>query len=390
MTASPAADDRLAAPRYVLATAECRAEHLSEVGGKAVGLGRLLRAGQRVPRSFVVAATAYREYVQGHPIGAGGAGTGTGPDTEAGAEAWTGAGAEAEAGAEAGAGAKAGAGAEAGGAGPGAEFRRSVARSYTDLSGGSGSGGGGIPVAVRSSATMEDSADASGAGQFMTFLGARGAQEVLARIEQCWMSASAPQVESYRSQRGLDAAGQSVAVIVQELVDARTAGVMFTQHPRTGDRSVVVIESSYGLGEAVVGGEVSPDLLEINKITGQITQRSLGTKAAEYRLAAGGHQVERRPVDPQRQRAWSITEAEAAALVAMAAELEAALGRGLDVEWAIGAVPSGGPGESLFALQVRPITVDSAAPGPGAAPAGSGIDLILGRLSGHQPGGRAQ
>jgi pyruvate,water dikinase len=197
-------------------------------------------------------------------------------------------------------------------------------------------------------------------------------------------------VESYRRQRGIDAAGQSVAVIVQELVDARAAGVMFTQHPRTSDRSVVVIESSHGLGEAVVGGEVSPDLLEVNKITGQITQRSLGTKAAEYRLAADGHRVERRPVDPARQRAWSITDAEAAALVAMAAELEAALGQGLDVEWAIGAVPSGGPGESLFALQVRPITVDSAVRGPGAAPAGSGIDLILGRLSGRQPDGHPQ
>jgi pyruvate,water dikinase len=341
VTVSPAAEGRLAGPQYVLATADCRAEHLSEVGGKAVGLGRLLRAGQRVPRSFVVAAAAYREYARGQGSGAG--------------------------------------------AGPGAEFRRSVARSYADLSGGDS-----IPVAVRSSATMEDAADASGAGQFMTFLGARGPQEVLARIEQCWISAAAPQVESYRHQRGLDAAGQSVAVIVQELVDARAAGVMFTQHPRTGDRSVVVIESSYGLGEAVVGGEVSPDLLEINKITGQITQRSLGTKTAEHRLAADGHQVERRPVDPQRQRAWSITDAEAAALAAMAAELETALGRGLDVEWAIGAVPSEGQGEALFALQVRPITGECAARGPGAASAGSGIDLILGRLSGRQPDGRAR
>jgi pyruvate,water dikinase len=345
MTASPAADDRLAGPRYVLATADCRAEHLSEVGGKAVGLGRLHQAGQRVPRSFVVAAAAYREYAQGR------------------------------------------AASPSAGPGPGEEFRQSVARSYSDLS---GSRGDSVPVAVRSSATMEDTADASGAGQFMTFLGARGAQEVLARIEECWRSASAPQVESYRSQRGIEAAGQSVAVIVQELVDARAAGVMFTQHPRTSDRSVVVIESSYGLGEAVVGGEVSPDLLEVNKITGQITQRSLGTKAAEYRLAADRHRVERRAVDPARQRAWSITDAESAALVAMAAELEAALGRGLDVEWAIGAVPSGGPDESLFALQVRPITVDSAARGPGAAPAGSGIDLILGRLSGRQPDGRPQ
>jgi phosphoenolpyruvate synthase/pyruvate phosphate dikinase len=352
VTVSPAPDDRLTGPQYVLATEDCRAEHLSEVGGKAVGLGRLLRAGQRVPGSFVVAATAYREYAAAQAAG-----------TRAGAGAGAG---------------------SAGRPGPGADFRRLVEQSYRDLCGGRGAS---IPVAVRSSATMEDTADASGAGQFMTFLGAGGAQEVLAQIEQCWLSAFAPQVESYRTQRGISADGQGVAVIVQELVDARAAGVMFTQHPRTGDRSVVVIESSYGLGEAVVGGEVSPDLLEVNKITGQISQRALGSKAAEYRLAPGGHRVERRPVDPARQRAWSITDEEAAALVTMAAEAEAALGRGLDLEWAIGAVPSAGPGESLFALQVRPITVDSAARDAGAVPAGSGIDLILGRLSGHHPGG---
>jgi pyruvate, water dikinase len=349
MTASPAADDRPVSPQYVVATADCGVERLSEVGGKAVGLGGLLRAGQRVPGSFVVAAAAYREYLQGRP--AAHAGTGY-----------------------------------AGLPAPGEEFRRCVERSYSELSG----RGTAIPVAVRSSATMEDSADASGAGQFMTFLGARGADEVLDQIEQCWISASAPQVESYRSQRGIDAAGQSIAVIVQELVDARAAGVMFTRHPRTGDRSVVVIESSYGLGEAVVGGEVSPDLLEVNKITGQITRRSLGSKATEYRLAAGGHGIERRPVGPVRQRTWSIADDEAAALVAMAAELETALGRGLDVEWAIGGTASAGAGESLFALQVRPITVDSAARGAGAVPAGRGIDLILGRLSGRLPDGRAR
>lgn len=354
MTAAHAADGRLAGRPYVLLTAECRAEHLSEVGGKAVGLGGLLRAGQRVPRSFVVAAAAYRDYRHGQI-------SGTGPATGH----------------------------------PGADFRQEVRRSYADLSDGRGPA---LPVAVRSSSTMEDTADASGAGQFLTFLGARGADEVLARIEQCWASALAPQVESYRAQRGLAAAGQSVAVIVQELVDARAAGVMFTQHPRTGDRSLVVIEASYGLGEAVVGGEVSPDLFEINKITGQIAARRRGSKTTEYRLAEHGQGVERRPVAPDRQAAWSISDDEAAALVAMAAELEGALGRGLDVEWAIGPVAGTGPGESLFALQVRPITVTpgqaSAGPTASTGPAGtgpaSGIDLILGRLGAHSPGGPGQ
>ncbi len=343
MTRPRAGHDRLLLPRYVVATADCRAEHVGEVGGKAAGLGSLLRAGQRVPGSFVIAASAFAEYVQSRAAGPGGAAS---QQRQAAGE----------------------------------EVRRSIERSYAALGGRHGAD---IPVAVRSSATIEDSADASCAGQFMTFLGARGADEVIGKVEECWISAFAPHLESYRSQRGIAEAGQSVAVIVQELVDARVSGVMFTQHPRTADRSLVVIESSYGLGEAVVGGEVSPDLFEVNKITGQVTQRSLGSKAAEHRLPTDGRLVQRRPVEAARREAWSITDEEIAALLAMATELESALGRGLDVEWAIGTVESDGPGESLFALQVRPITAEPAHRARGAAPAGSGIDLILGRLSGR-------
>lgn len=350
MTASRGRRDGLLRPQYVLATADCRAEDVGEVGGKAVGLGSLLRAGQRVPGSFVVTTAAYLEYARGRAAGPGG-------DASRLRQV------------------------------RGEEVRRSIEWSYAALGRRHGAD---IPVAVRSSATIEDSADASCAGQFMTFLGARGADEVTSKIEECWISACAPHLESYRSERGIDAAGQSVAVIVQELVDARVSGVMFTQHPRTADRSLVVIESSYGLGEAVVGGEVSPDLFEVNKITGQVTLRSLGSKATEHRLPADGRLVQRRPVDAARQRAWSITDDELAALLAMATELEATLGRGLDVEWAIGTVESDGPGESLFALQVRPITAGPAHRSRAAAPAGSGIDLILGRLSGRLPGGGAQ
>ena len=137
-----------------------------------------------------------------------------------------------------------------------------------------------------------------------------------------------------------------------------------------------------GLGEAVVGGDVVPDLFEINKITRQPHRSRLGSKHSEHRLLPGGRGVAVRPVDPERQQDWSITEAEVMALAAMAADLEARLGRGLDVEWAIGTAASTPGEEALFALQVRPITVKprrAAAAGPHR----DAIGHILGRLAGR-------
>lgn len=325
---------------HVAVTETCRPEHVGEVGGKAVGLGSLLRAGQRVPPSFVVTAGAYREYVRSRPRELS-------PAT-----------------------------------------RESIRRSYSSLCEHHGTE---LVVAVRSSATVEDSAEASWAGQFRTFLGASGAEDVIAQVEQCWAAALDPHVGAYgddhrAGHRTRDDGG--VAVIVQELVLARSAGVMFTQHPKTGDRSLVVIESSYGLGEAVVGGEIVPDLFEINKITGQWHRSRLGAKHVEHRLAAGGG-VQAIPVDPARQEEWSVSEQEVTTLAAMAAELETKLGRGLDVEWAIGATGSTGGQDALFALQVRPITVDPQGRAP-AAPDRDAIGHILGRLAGRPPGSGAE
>jgi phosphoenolpyruvate synthase/pyruvate phosphate dikinase len=330
----------------VAVTGNCLPEHVSHVGGKAVGLGSLLRAGQRVPASFVVTAGAYREYRRGQ----------TRELTS--------------------------------------ELRAAIAGAYAALCELDGTD---VPVAVRSSATVEDSAQASWAGQFQTFLGVSGTEEVLATVEQCWAAALDPHVGAYRAGHQLGPDDGGVAVIVQELVDARAAGVIFTQHPETGDRSLVVIESSHGLGEAVVGGDVVPDLFEINKITRQQHRSRLGNKHTEYRLAAGGRAggggggVVSRPVDPARQQAWSVSEPELMALTDMAAALEAKLGRGLDVEWAIGTAPSTHGEEALFALQVRPITVDprrrSERPQPPAAGRGQdAIGHILGRLAGREPG----
>ena len=162
-------------------------------------------------------------------------------------------------------------------------------------------------------------------------------------------------------------------------MDARAAGVMFTQHPRTGDRSLVVIESSYGLGEAVVGGEVTPDLFEVNRITRRIHDSRIGSKPFEHRLAPGGRSVQALPVDGVRQRAWSITEEQVMALLALAGDLEAKLGRGLDVEWAIGSTAGTAGEEALFTLQVRPITAGSRRPAA-ASPNRDAVGHILGRL----------
>jgi len=332
---------------YVAVTENCLPEHVGHVGGKAVGLGSLLQAGQQVPASFVVTARAYREYQRGQTRGMT------------------------------------------------PELRTAIAGGYAALC----VHGADVPVAVRSSAVVEDSAEASWAGQFQTFLGVSGSAEVLARVQECWAAALDPQVGAYRAsqQPGEEAGGDDsgVAVIVQELVDARASGVMFTRHPETGDRSLVVIESSYGLGEAVVGGEVVPDLFEINKITREQHSSRLGSKHTEYRLAPGGRGVEARPVNEARQQAWSISEPEVMALAEVAVALEAKIGRGLDVEWAIGSAPSTHGEEALFTLQVRPITVDPRrrqdrrqrpAAGPGKGKDRDAIGHILGRLSGHDPG----
>ena len=331
---------------YVVATEDCRREHLGQVGGKAVGLGSLLAAGQVVPASFIVTASAYRRYLRDRDV----AKNGLGVEQRRGAMA--------------------------------DEVRHSIAQAYSALCDGREAS---VSVAVRSSATIEDSTEASCAGQFRTFLGARGITEIVHQVEQCWVSAFSPHVTAYRAERVVDSNEGAVAVIIQELVDARVAGVMFTQHPRTGDRSLVVIESSYGLGEAVVGGEVTPDLFEVNKITRQIHQRSCGSKPIEHRLRGDGRGVVSLPVNPERQRAWSITNEEVDALVAVGIDLESKLGRGLDVEWAIGTTESEQLSETLFSLQVRPITVDPGQHGRISVPKGSAIDIILGRLSG---GGR--
>lgn len=206
-------------------------------------------------------------------------------------------------------------------------------------------------VAVRSSATTEDAADASFAGLQDTFLWVTQPDDVLARIRSCWASLYSVESVSYRRKQHFPEAGVAMAVVVQVMVDARTAGVMFTRSPTTGDRSVITIEGAWGLGSAVVGGEVTPDRWVVGKITGEIPVRDISDKAIRHVPAPGGgvHEV---PVEPELRQAPCLTDEQLQALRAVGRQVERHYGRPQDIEWAIDR-HSG----AVLLLQSRPETV---------------------------------
>lgn len=206
------------------------------------------------------------------------------------------------------------------------------------------------PVAVRSSATTEDAEDASFAGLQDTYLWVRGAADVEQQVRSCWASLYSVPSIAYRRKHGLPEAGVAMAVVVQRMVDARTAGVMFTRSPTTGDRSVIVIEGAWGLGSAVVSGEVTPDRFVLGKITGEITVRDIRDKHVRHvPLAMGGTSEEETPADLREQPC--VSDDELQQLREVARRIEKHYGRPQDIEWAID-----GAG-SVRILQSRPETV---------------------------------
>src|SRR6185312_6404920 len=143
-------------------------------------------------------------------------------------------------------------------------------------------------VAVRSSATVEDSAEASFAGLQDTYLGVSGAASVLGYVRRCWASLYNDESVAYRRRLGLPEDEVAMAVVVQRMVAPRAAGVMFTRSPVTGDRSVVAIEGTWGLGSALVSGDVTPDSWVISKVTGEVTGRRVSPKVKIHRYLQNG------------------------------------------------------------------------------------------------------
>ncbi|MGE3912669.1 MAG: PEP/pyruvate-binding domain-containing protein [Chloroflexota bacterium] len=230
-----------------------------------------------------------------------------------------------------------------------AAIQHSVAEAYHRLSAETGLDA--PAVAVRSSAVDEDGADTSFAGQHDTYLNVIGAEAVGSAIVRCWDSARAPRVMEYRRQHGLSTHGARIAVLVQQLVVADVSGVIFSANPLTGNRDEVVVNASWGLGESVVGGSVTPDTFIVR--TGgrladwQIPERNLAEKRKMTVAVTGGT----REVDVPRllARQPSLSDEQLLEVARLARELESTMGWPVDLEFAY-------RDDVLYLLQCRPIT----------------------------------
>jgi phosphohistidine swiveling domain-containing protein len=241
---------------------------LAELGGKGASLARLVAAGLPVPDGFCITTAAHRAFVN----------EGRMPKRVA----------------------------------------AEIVAAYHRL--------GSPAVAVRSSATAEDLADASFAGQQDTVLGVVGDDPLLNAVCRCWASLWTDRAVAYRARQVIDPSGLGMAVVVQRMVDADAAGVMFTADPLSGDRSKIEINAAWGLGDAVVGGQVNPDSFTVARASGRVTRRVVA-----------------------RQNRPSLTRDQAARLAALGVRIEELYGTPMDVEWCRS-------GSELSVLQARPIT----------------------------------
>lgn len=223
-----------------------------------------------------------------------------------------------------------------------------------------------VAVAVRSSATAEDLPGASFAGQQDTYLWLRGVGAVLHHVRECWASLYTSRAILYRLWNGVPDDGLAMAVAVQRMVNSRAAGVAITLHPATGDRSKIVLDASYGVGELVVSGRVTPDNVVVDKVMLTVVAETIGAKHAELVPDTARACLVERPVEAARRARRSIGDGEVRAVAALAKRAERHFGCPQDVEWAIDAEAP--DGRNLVLLQSRPETVHSAKP-PGAVAA---------------------
>ncbi|MFI6919389.1 PEP/pyruvate-binding domain-containing protein [Nonomuraea spiralis] len=282
---------------------------LAPAGGKAVNLGVLTRAGLPVPPGFCVTTEAYRAIT---------AGLGDVTDPAVARKHIL-----------------------------DATIPAALARAVVEaLPGG--------PVAVRSSATAEDLPYASFAGQQDTFLNVVGPEAVLDAVRRCWASLWTDRAVAYRESNGIDHRTVSLAVVVQRMVESRTAGVMFTANPVTGRRRQAVIDAAPGLGESVVSGAVNPDHFVVDPDSGRVLERRPGDKLLAVRPVPGGGVVHERAAASGEP---CLTDGELRELAALGARVEELYGAPQDLEWAFDQAGK------LWLTQARPITTLFPVPG---------------------------
>ncbi|MBP2411889.1 pyruvate,water dikinase [Arthrobacter stackebrandtii] len=283
---------------------------LGMAGGKAANLGELIRGGFAVPDGFVVLTASYRA-----AIDAAGLATGTAAGGLRGAIA-------------------------------AAPVPDNVAAAILDAYRRLGSG----PVAVRSSATAEDLPGATFAGQQDSFLNIMGEPEVVDAVRRCWASLWTDRAVAYRNKAGIDHAQVQIAVVVQAMVDADTAGVAFTANPVTGVRSEIVVNASAGLGEAVVSGLVTPDQFVLSR-DGRVLSRQAGLREVVIRSKPdGGTESQRGGTESP-----PLGESALLRLAEVCSRIEQHFGGPQDIEWAMA-------GDRLWIVQARPLTAVPPAP----------------------------
>jgi pyruvate,water dikinase len=241
------------------------------VGGKGLSLGRLARHGLPVPSGYCITASAYQRL------------RGRTPADDP-------------------------------------HLARQIIAAYHALGAG--------PVAVRSSATDEDGQLASMAGLQDTILGVRGDDDLLAAVERCWNSLTSERARAYRRRHGVTDDEAAMAVVVQRLVAAEVAGVLFTRDPFDSSGRRMLVEASWGLGETIVSGKVTPDRFHLDRETGEVVERTIHDKAVQ-RTEAGDA-----PVPEERRRVACLDDEQLRALAELGREVEAYFGDARDVEWA--------------------------------------------------------
>ena len=225
-------------------------------------------------------------------------------------------------------------------------------------------------TAVRSSATAEDLPDASFAGQQETFLNVRSADEIVKATVKCWSSLFTPRAIFYRNEKGFAHEKVFISVGVQEMVNSRAAGVMFTLDPVTGDTSRIVIEGNHGLGESVVSGAVTPDDFVVDKATLRVLERRIMKKTVQYIRDPDTGKTVHAEVPANMQEQPCISEQEILRLGELAKRIEQHYGKPQDIEWAID--PDTDFPANVFIVQSRPETVWSSERAKEAAKAEAG------------------
>jgi len=293
---------------------------ISLVGGKGANLGKMARAGLPVPPGFCVTTDAYKQFISEMDLWTEMERLlATLPAREAGEKIRR----------------------RIENASMPESISKSIKEAYAKLNGGF------APVAVRSSATAEDLADASFAGQQESYLGIRGDERLTLHVQRCWASLWTERAIAYRERNHFPHQQVSLSVVVQEMVASDVAGVLFTVNPVTNQKSEMLINAAYGLGESVVSGRVTPDTFKIARKHFRVLEQTRGTKATRIDMTDGGT-LESDTAPTERER-LSLDVSSLRRLSALGEQVEKYYGVPQDIEWAIA-------GGQLYLLQTRPVT----------------------------------